>query len=670
MKSLLRCIALSLLLLAPVAASAQAPTVSAISDVSINAGTTRNLNVVAFSAGIPITLTANLPAYATLNGPTTGTGLVSTTISLAPMAANVGTFNASVTATSGALSSTESFLITVNASGSGQAPVVTAPAGQEVTAGSNLTFNVTAADADADAITSLTAAGPSGSSFTPNGTNTSGTFSWTPTSGQTGDFDVVFTAANALSGSATTHIHVRAATNSAPVLTAPSSRTVTETNALNFTVTATDADGDHVALSATGVPSGANAVDQGNNTLNFSWTPSVGQAGAYTVVFHGADGHGGITDAATAITVNAAGGNTPPTLTAPSTRTVTETNLLTFTVTASDVNGDHVTLSATGVPSGATAVDQGNNTLIFSWTPDNTQAGTYTVTFHGDDGHGGTVNATTTITVQNVGGGGGGGATVTVIGNINLRRDRQCFRIEPNGSFNPRDVDLGSVTLQFAGLTIHAVEGRVHMITDCTTSGGGGGGGDCDGGGHDDAARILRGGDGHGHGEGDDDNGDDCEDCGDDDDNPNCAAVALRACFSTHDLVSVFCDTLGTSLADATIHFRLNDGTEIVATFTGSVVVVKNHGRHKMDAMAMPNPLNPLTVLSFTLSQPGRVQVSVYDLQGRLVSKLSDEVRGVGPQSLAWDGSNSRNGHVSSGVYFFRIQAPEGQVVQRVAVVK
>ncbi|HXF58441.1 MAG TPA: T9SS type A sorting domain-containing protein, partial [Candidatus Saccharimonadales bacterium] len=128
--------------------------------------------------------------------------------------------------------------------------------------------------------------------------------------------------------------------------------------------------------------------------------------------------------------------------------------------------------------------------------------------------------------------------------------------------------------------------------------------------------------------------------------------------------------SLDTSLADATIHFTLNDGTEIIATFSGPIAQHGNDRHHKMNAMAKPNPLNPRTVLSFTLSQPGRVQVNVYDLQGRLVNKLSDEVRGVGPQSLVWDGSNSRNGHVSSGVYFFRIQAPEGQVVQRVAVVK
>jgi len=131
--------------------------------------------------------------------------------------------------------------------------------------------------------------------------------------------------------------------------------------------------------------------------------------------------------------------------------------------------------------------------------------------------------------------------------------------------------------------------------------------------------------------------------------------------------LDLFGDTLADSLGSATIQFQLNGGTVIVATFENGL---GRHGNGDMDVMARPNPLNPRTVLTFTLSRPGRVQVAVYDLQGRLVNKLSDQVRSAGPQSLVWDGSNSRNARVSSGVYFFRIQAPEGQVVQRVAVVK
>jgi hypothetical protein len=558
MKSRLRFLVLGLALLAPLAASAQAPTVSAISDVSLDAGTNRTVNVVAFSAGTPITLTASLPAFATLNGPTSGTGSVVTTISLVPTAANVGTFNAGVTATSGASSSTENFVITVNAAGTNQAPVVSAPALQNATVGTMLTFNVTATDSED--ITSLGASGlPSGATFSPNGTSTAGTFSWTPADGQTGDFDVVFTAMNSMSGSATTHIHVRAATNSVPTLDAPASRTVTEGQTVAFTVTATDAD------------------------------------------------------------------------------------------------GDHVTLTTGALPSGATATDQGDNTLSFSWQPDTNQAGTYTVTFNGDDGHGGTVSATTTITVLDSGTGGGTGqATVTLIGIVNTHNDRTCFRIKPvHDSFDVRDVNLSSVTLQFDGQSI--VAARTQVQTDCDDESG-------DDDSHDGARALLRDGPGH-----EEEGGDDCGDCSPD----SCDATAMRACFSTGALLTLFGDSIQDSLGSATIHFTLSNGTEIVATFQGMTLVSRGKGHaHFMNAAARPNPLNPRTTLTFTLSQPGRVQVSVYDMQGRLVNRLLDENRAAGPQSVVWDGSNSREGHVSSGVYFFRIQAPEGHVIQRVAVVK
>ena len=670
MKSLLRSITLGLLLVAPLSALAQTPTVSAISDVSLNAGVTRNVNVVAFSAGVPITLTASLPAFATLNGPTTGTGLVSTTITLAPAAGNEGTYNASVTATSGTSSTTENFLITVNAAGTNLAPVVNAPAVQNGTVGTMLTFTVTATDSEA--ITSLSAIGlPSGATFVQNGTNTSGTFSWTPTSGQTGDFDVVFTASNSGSGSATTHIHVTG-TNHVPVLTAPATQTVTEGSTLAFTVTATDQDGDHVTLTTGALPDGATATDQGNNTLNFSWQPNSSQSGTYTITFNGDDGHGGTASATTTITVQDQSGScvNAPVITAPATRTVTEGQTVAFSVTATDADADHVTLTTGSLPSGATATDQGNNSLNFSWQPNTSQSGTYTVTFFGSDGSCNQVSATTSITVLDSGGGGGNGqATITLIGQVNTHNDRTCFRIRSvNNSFDLRDVNLSSFTLQFNGQTLTPLAGRVTLQTDCEDEGGDGDDhdGDCD---HD-AARLNLGGNPHGHGDGEDDD-DDCDECDNDcgDCNSDCDATGIKVCFSTSALMDLFGDTIQDDLTGATIHFTLANGTEIVATFDNVTLTV--HGKGKgMHIMARPNPLNPTTKLSFTLSRGGRVQVSVFDPQGRLVKRILDQNLVAGPQEVVWDGSNSRNGRVASGVYFFRIQAPEGQEVQRVAVVK
>ena len=64
-------------------------------------------------------------------------------------------------------------------------------------------------------------------------------------------------------------------------------------------------------------------------------------------------------------------------------RSVDENRALTFTVAATDPDGDALTYSASGLPAGA-SFDPA--TRQFSWTPGYPQAGTYTVTFTASDG--------------------------------------------------------------------------------------------------------------------------------------------------------------------------------------------------------------------------------------------------------------------------------------------
>jgi hypothetical protein len=93
--------------------------------------------------------------------------------------------------------------------------------------------------------------------------------------------------------------------------------------------------------------------------------------------------------------------NANPTVmvTAPSHLSVVEKQNVHFTVTATDAQGRHVVLTATGVPTGATFVDNGDNTGTFDWTPTSSQAGSFFVTFQGDNLSGNTGLAVTNITV-------------------------------------------------------------------------------------------------------------------------------------------------------------------------------------------------------------------------------------------------------------------------------
>lgn len=91
--------------------------------------------------------------------------------------------------------------------------------------------------------------------------------------------------------------------------------------------------------------------------------------------------------------------NPPPVVGALSDRTVKLAELLTVQVTATDPQGEALTLSAEGLPDGAVFVDNGNGTGTFTWRPSITQAGEYTVTFIANDGTGqGSQTMTITVT--------------------------------------------------------------------------------------------------------------------------------------------------------------------------------------------------------------------------------------------------------------------------------
>jgi hypothetical protein len=70
-----------------------------------------------------------------------------------------------------------------------------------------------------------------------------------------------------------------------------------------------------------------------------------------------------------------------------------------------------------------------------------------------------------------------------------------------------------------------------------------------------------------------------------------------------------------------------------------------------------PNPFNPTTHIGFSLPEESRVRLKVYDILGREVAMLLNDVRTAGVFTAEWDGRNSLGMNVSSGVYIYRLQA-------------
>lgn len=71
-----------------------------------------------------------------------------------------------------------------------------------------------------------------------------------------------------------------------------------------------------------------------------------------------------------------------------------------------------------------------------------------------------------------------------------------------------------------------------------------------------------------------------------------------------------------------------------------------------------PNPFNPTTTLSFSLSIESNVNLSIYDISGRLVKTLIDKRLTAGDYDFSFDVTQG-NSSLASGVYIYRLNAGE-----------
>ncbi|MFQ5824974.1 MAG: T9SS type A sorting domain-containing protein [bacterium] len=75
-----------------------------------------------------------------------------------------------------------------------------------------------------------------------------------------------------------------------------------------------------------------------------------------------------------------------------------------------------------------------------------------------------------------------------------------------------------------------------------------------------------------------------------------------------------------------------------------------------------PNPFNPETIIRYQLPKNGEVELMIFNLLGKKVRELVDEVQPAGYYEVRWDGTDDLGNLVTSGVYYYRIKS--GDIVQ------
>ncbi|HSR16783.1 MAG TPA: FlgD immunoglobulin-like domain containing protein, partial [Ignavibacteriaceae bacterium] len=86
-----------------------------------------------------------------------------------------------------------------------------------------------------------------------------------------------------------------------------------------------------------------------------------------------------------------------------------------------------------------------------------------------------------------------------------------------------------------------------------------------------------------------------------------------------------------------------------------------------------PNPFNPSTIISFSIPYDltnSRTELIVYNIQGEVVRRLSDETLPSGNYLTRWDGANDLGSQVTSGIYIYSLRVADKQVSGKMTMIK
>ncbi|MFA7057293.1 MAG: T9SS type A sorting domain-containing protein, partial [Candidatus Cloacimonadales bacterium] len=86
---------------------------------------------------------------------------------------------------------------------------------------------------------------------------------------------------------------------------------------------------------------------------------------------------------------------------------------------------------------------------------------------------------------------------------------------------------------------------------------------------------------------------------------------------------------------------------------------------HLLTSYNYPNPFNPETTIEFNNPVQGEVNVNIYNLKGQLVKKLLEDNLTQGVHKVVWNGTDSSEKQVSSGVYFYRINSANKESITK-----
>ena len=111
------------------------------------------------------------------------------------------------------------------------------------------------------------------------------------------------------------------------------------------------------------------------------------------------------------------------------------------------------------------------------------------------------------------------------------------------------------------------------------------------------------------------------------------------------------------------------DGVEILDEFISGVKETKYVDGKTVETYLLsqnyPNPFNPETTIQYEISHASPVNLTIYDVQGREVVNLVNEMKSAGAYEVKWNGKDANGNRMASGMYIYKITAKMNNKTQQ-----
>ena len=151
---------------------------------------------------------------------------------------------------------------------------------------------------------------------------------------------------------------------------------------------------------------------------------------------------------------------------------------------------------------------------------------------------------------------------------------------------------------------------------------------------------------------------------------------------SIADIMTIYATATGNYTADVSWTVYADDGSDEVEATNGPRAITIDVGWYLgtngeaaiPDVFALhqnyPNPFNPVTTIRYDVPEQAHVVMEIYNLLGQKVAVVVNGVHEPGFHAVRWNGTNIYGNALSSGMYFYHIQAGDFRSIKKLILVK